>query len=61
MSGMMEQYRCERCKEEFYSNWTDAEAREEFALTFGRETKPEDAVICDDCYKELKAKLLAAD
>jgi len=58
----MERYRCDMCGDQCCSpsDWTESDARAEFEQTFGHPTPEDAAVLCDDCYRELKAKLRAS-
>ena len=48
------EYRCAVCGGGFEKGWTEEEARAEEAEVFGG-NDPDSAVVCDDCYKKIKA------
>jgi len=49
-------FTCEACGKTFPTGWTDAEARAEAkANGWGDIAQDDMAIICDDCYKEIRA------
>jgi len=52
--GMSNPFKCDKCGEVFNSTWTDGNALEEMRSDFGDLSKEERAIVCDDCYKEIK-------
>jgi DNA-directed RNA polymerase subunit RPC12/RpoP len=50
-------YKCAVCGGIFDSEWTDEEAEAERQKNFGGEPKEDDALVCDDCYKEIIRQL----
>jgi hypothetical protein len=52
-------YTCDACGGTFESEWTEAEAAAEYSIEFAKEKAAgmDTAVICDDCYEKLMARL----
>ena len=48
-------FKCAHCDGVFEKEWTDEEAKQEFAERFPAEAKSKEhtVVVCDDCYKAL--------
>jgi len=43
-------FRCDHCDETFHNEWTEDEAREEYAAHFPGDIGEETVSLCDDCY-----------
>ena len=53
---MVETFKCAMCKQEFGKGWSDDQALEALAKTYGQEVPlAECTIFCDDCYKRLQA------
>ena len=48
------EYQCAKCRGIYEKGWTDEEALEEQESIFGKIPEQEKAVICDDCFNEMK-------
>ena len=50
---------CDSCGETFARGWSDEEARAE-ATAAGLGVAADDALVCDDCYDQIRSRAMAA-
>ncbi len=51
------EYQCAMCRGVFEKGWSDEEQEAEFQENFGADSSQiAVSTVCDDCYKEVKAK-----
>ncbi len=48
----LNKYRCQSCEQEFLSDNSEEEARNEGSIIWGLDKK-DLAIVCDDCYQEI--------
>lgn len=47
------EYQCAKCKEIFEKGWSDEEAHAEKEKLFPQLEPEDEAIICDECFKEI--------
>jgi len=50
------EYRCEACNGVFEKGWSDDQARSELGEAFPGVGTEDCGMVCDDCYRDMKAK-----
>lgn len=55
------EFTCDSCGETFPKGWSDEEARAEADELFGDDLGDDPAVVCDDCFNAMTAKIPIAD
>lgn len=62
LKGTMETYKCAACHKEYEfcdpADWSDDDAKKEYAENFSADTSHDTAVVCDDCYKQIRRTLV---
>lgn len=56
-------YTCAQCKETYFTDWSDAEAEQEYNEHFGglpKAVREERITVCDDCYRKFMKEMRAA-
>lgn len=48
------EYTCAHCKNVYKKGWSDEEAIEEQESIFGKVSKEDLAIVCDDCFNTIK-------
>ena len=52
-----DEYRCEICGGIFKKGWSDEDAIAEQKRNFNEAPAEDDAILCDDCYKQFISKI----
>lgn len=50
-------YTCEACQGIFRSGWSDEKAQAEARSAFSEQELVDTAVVCDDCWREMRAAM----
>lgn len=51
------EFKCEMCGCTFAKGWSEQESNEELRRNFNEESKEDDAIVCDACYKAFLEKM----